>query len=66
VLRFVTGVGRIIQEMSRRNGYGECSMKVLIPNILLFVITGVYGGIGTCGKHRYRRGDPWEDQEVVL
>jgi len=41
-------------------------MKVFIRNVLFFVITVVYGEIGTCGKHRDRCGDPWEGQEVVL
>jgi len=66
MLGFVTGVGRIIQEICRRNGYGRMFCKVFICNVLFFFIRGVYGGIGTCGKHRDRCGDPWEDQEVVL
>jgi len=49
-----------------RSGYGRMLYKRFIHNVLFFVITRVYGGIGTCGKHRDRCGDPWEDQEVVL
>jgi len=41
-------------------------MVSFYPHVLFFVITGVYGGIRTCGKYRDRCGDPWEDQEVVL
>ena len=58
--------GRIVQEMCRRNRYWRRFYKGPIRNVLFFFITGVYGGIGTCGKHRGRCGDPWEDQEVVL
>jgi len=39
---------------------------VFIRNVLFFVITGVYGEIGTCSKQGDRCGDPWEDQEVML
>jgi len=66
MLGFVTRVGRIVQEICRRNGYGRMFHKGSIRNVIFFVITGVYGGIGACGKHRDRCGDPWEDQEVVL
>jgi len=37
---------------------GECSIKDFIRNVLFFVITGLCGGIGTCGKHSDSRGDP--------
>jgi len=66
MLGFVTRVGRIVQEICRRNGCGRMFYKGFIHNVLFFAITGVYGGIRTCGKHRDRCGDPWEDQEVVL
>jgi len=63
---FVTGVGRIVRRYADGTDTGECSIKVFTRNVLFFAITGVYGGTGTCGKHRDRCGDPWEDQEVVL
>jgi len=66
MLGFVAGVGRIVQEICRRNGYGRMFYKSLYPQCSFFVITGVYGRIGTCGKHRNRCGDSWRDQEVVL
>jgi len=47
-------------------GTGECSLESFYQHVLFFVITWVYGGIGTCGKHRNKCGDPWEDHEVVL
>jgi len=63
MLEFVTGVGRIVQEICGRNGYGRMFYKSLYPQCSFLCCHGsVYGGIGTCGKHR----DPWEDQEVVL
>jgi len=40
--------------------------KGFIRNVLFIAITGVYRGIGTCGKYRDRCGDPQKDQEVVL
>jgi len=52
VLGFVTGVGRIVREICRGNGYGRMFYRGFYPQCLFFVITGVYGGIGTCGKHR--------------
>ena len=45
---------------------GECSIKVFVCGVPFAVITEVYGGIRTCGKHRDRCGDTWKDQEVVL
>ena len=36
---------------------GECSIRDFINNVILFVIMGVYRGIGTCGKYRDRCGD---------
>jgi len=58
VLGFVTGVGMIVQEICRRNGYGRMFYKGFSPHVPVLVITGVYGGIGTCGKHRDRYGYP--------
>ena len=55
MLGFVTGVGRIVQEICRRKGYGRLGFY---PQFLFFVITGVYGGIGTYNKHRDRCGGP--------
>jgi len=49
-----------------RSGYGRMFYKYFICNVLFFVIKRVYGGIGTCGKHRDRCSDPWKDQEAVL
>jgi len=66
MLGFVTGMGRIVQEICRRNGYGKMVYASLYPQCSFLVITVVYGGIGKCGKHRDRCGDPWEDQEIVL
>jgi len=42
---------------------GEVSIKDFIRNVIFFVITGMYGGMG---KHRDKRGDSYEDQDVVL
>jgi len=53
LLRFVTG-----GDSSGDMRTGECSIKVFIRNVLFFVVTGVYGGIGTCGKRGARCGDP--------
>ena len=41
-----------------RNGYWRMFYKGFIRNVLFFVVTGVHKGIGTCGKHRDRCGDP--------
>jgi len=41
VLGFVTGVGRIVQETRRWNGYGRMFYGGFIRNVLSFVITGV-------------------------
>ena len=56
MLGFVTGVGRITQEICSWNGYGVMLNKGFYPQCLLIVIAGVYGGIGACGKHRNKRG----------
>jgi len=50
VLDFVSGVGRIVQEICRWNGYGNIFYKEFYPQCFFFVITGVYEGIGACGK----------------
>ena len=56
----------MVQEYADGTDIGERSIKVFLRNVLFFVVTGVYGGIGTRGKHRDRSGDPWQDQEVVV
>jgi len=66
VLGFVTEVGRIVQEISRLNGYGRMLNKGFYPRCLFSDTTGVYRGIRPCDKHRDRCGDPQEDQDVVL
>jgi len=43
MLGFVTGVGRIVQDICRRNGYGRMFYKGFTRNVLFFVITGVHG-----------------------
>jgi len=53
-LDFDTGMGRIFQEPCRRNRYGRMFNKIFYPLCPFFVITGVYGGTRTCGKHRDR------------
>jgi len=37
---------------------GECPIKNFVRNVFFFVITAVYGEIGTCSKHRGKWGDP--------
>ena len=58
VLGFVTGVGRRVREMWRRNGYGRMLKNRFYPLFPSFVIAEVYGGTRACGKLGYRHGDP--------
>jgi len=50
VLGFVKGVGRIVQEICRRDGYGTDTggwgVGGSIRDVFFFLITGVYGGGG--------------------
>jgi len=45
----------MVQEICRWNGDGRMFNKGFYQHVLVFVITGVYGGIGKYGEHRDRR-----------